>query len=72
MAGRRNDLMLVANVDASAFENALANMKQVEGYRGLYTICTSQPMTITRIRTRPFRSKRRICKVRISKQKGGR
>lgn len=70
--GRRNDLMLIANVDSSAFEEAMANMKQVGGYRGPHTICTTQPMTITRIRIRPFQTGRRICKVRIPKQKDGR
>lgn len=71
MAGKRNDLMLVVNVDTSDFERALANM--IGEYRSSCVIGTYQPMTtITRIRVRPFRTKRRVCKVRIPKQKDGR
>lgn len=71
-SARQKDWMFISNVTSSEIEKALASMEQVDGYRGLYTICTPQPMTITRIRILPFLTERRICKVRIPKQKDGR
>lgn len=71
-SARQKGWMFISNVTSSEIEKALASMEQVDGYRGLYTISTSQPMSITRIRVRPFQPKRRICKVRIPKQKDGR